>query len=114
MKPRKVFSQKLAKAYWITIDLHAPISGLPCFTQRECTKIKELTERGEMDTKGLEWLYTQKIEDWRYNPFPEDPEPIAARIDPLERDPSVVSARETCLAHVFSILKPVPKDDSVG
>lgn len=111
MKPRKVFSHKLAKSYWITLDLHEPINKLPCFTDRECGLIKTLMAVGEFDTKALEWLYAKKLEDWRYDAFPKEQMPVKAELSVLETNPNVVRAREECLTFVRTVLKPSFKEE---
>ena len=77
---RKVFSQRLAKAYWLD-DRPAPTKeGFPTFTHREARLIKERN----MSTDEILWLYNMKLEDWQYDAFPEEKAPI----DPeLPRDP---------------------------
>lgn len=63
-----------------------------------------------MDTKGLEWLYTQKLEDWRYDPFPGFQERVVTEITTVESIPEVAKAREECLAFVKATLRPTPKE----
>jgi hypothetical protein len=96
---KKVFSQKIAKSYYLTQVEHPPISGLPCYSLREAGYIKE----NNPSVEELEFIYKQKLENHAYSFLPE--EKSLKQGDIVEKKETISEATQRALRECMEFIE---------